>query len=35
MDHNLPYSILGNIIDELRVSREIDKGVERGIKKFL
>jgi len=34
MDYNLPYSILGKIIDRLWVRREIDKSVERSMKKL-
>mgnify|MGYP001043965618 CR=1 FL=1 len=34
MNYSLPYSILGKIIDKLWVSRDIDKSVERGMKKL-
>lgn len=30
MEYNLPYSIFGKVIDKLRVSRELDKGIEQG-----
>jgi uncharacterized membrane protein len=30
MEYNLPYSILGKVIDKLRVSRELEKGIEQG-----
>jgi len=32
MDYELPYSILGKIIDKLRVCRAIEKGAIRGLK---
>jgi uncharacterized membrane protein len=33
-DYNLPYSILGKIIDKLQVSREVDKAMEKGLEKL-
>lgn len=38
LDYDLPYSILGKMIDTLKVSKEMDRGVEEGlqnIKKML
>lgn len=32
MDYALPYSILGKLIDKLRVSKEMDNSMERGMK---
>jgi hypothetical protein len=34
MDYALPYSILGKIIDKLRVSKEMEKNIERGLNKM-
>lgn len=34
MDYDLPYSILGRIIDKLLVSRDMDSGFERGLEKL-
>jgi len=34
MDYDLPYSILGKIVDKLMVGREIEKGFERSLKKL-
>lgn len=34
IDYELPYSILGKIIDKLRVSKEIEKGTERALEKL-
>jgi uncharacterized membrane protein len=31
MDYELPYSVLGQIIDKLRVRREAEKSIERGL----
>jgi uncharacterized membrane protein len=33
MDYNMPYSILGKIIEKLWVGNDIDKSNERGMKK--
>lgn len=34
IDYELPYSILGKIIDKFMVSGEIEKGFERGLEKL-
>ena len=34
MDYDLPYSILGKIIDKLWVGKDIDESNERGMKKI-
>jgi len=34
IDYDLPYSILGKIIDKLLVSREVEKGIKRGLGKL-
>jgi uncharacterized membrane protein len=34
MDYALPYSVLGKIIDKLRVSKEIEKSIDQGFKKL-
>ena len=34
MDYDLPYSILGKIIDKLRVQRAIEKGTTRALEKL-
>jgi len=34
MDYELPFSILGKIIDKLRVSKEMEKNIENGLKKM-
>ncbi len=34
MDYDLPYSILGKIIDKLRVFKAVEKGVRNGLKKL-
>jgi len=34
MDYDLPYSILGMIIDKLKVSKAIEKNVEEGLTKL-
>ena len=34
MDYDLPYSILGKIVDKLVVGREMENGFERGLKKL-
>lgn len=34
MDYDLPYSILGMIIDQLKVSKDIRKSVDEGLKKM-
>jgi len=34
IDSELPYSILGKIIDKLVVNRESEKGIEKGLKKL-
>ena len=33
MNYDLPYSVLGKIIDKLGVSREVSKSIDRGMKK--
>jgi hypothetical protein len=33
MDYDLPYSILGKIIDKLWVGKDIDASMERGLRK--
>jgi hypothetical protein len=34
MDYDLPYSVLGKLIDKLRVSKEFDKNMEQAMKKL-
>ena len=34
MDYDLPYSILGKIIDKLRVCKAVEKGTERALRKL-
>jgi uncharacterized membrane protein len=34
MDYDLPYSILGKIIDKLLVSREMEQGFDNGLQKI-
>ncbi len=34
MDYDLPYSILGKIIDRLRVGKDLDKDAVRGMEKL-
>jgi uncharacterized membrane protein len=34
MDYDLPYSILGKIIDKIRVSKDIDQSCKRGLEKL-
>jgi uncharacterized membrane protein len=34
MDYDLPYSILGMLIDKLKVSKEIARGVDEGLAKM-
>jgi hypothetical protein len=34
MDYELPYSVLGKVIDKLRVSRELEKSIEQGFAKL-
>jgi len=34
MDYDLPYSILGKIIDKLRVCKAVEKGTTRALKKL-
>jgi len=34
MDYDLPYSILGKIVDKLMVGREMEKGFERSLEKL-
>jgi len=34
MDYDLPYSILGKIIDKLRVCKAIEKGTTQGLRKL-
>jgi uncharacterized membrane protein len=34
IDYDLPYSILGGIIDKLRVGRGIEKDIEEGLRKL-
>ena len=34
IDYDLPYSILGEIIDKLVVGRELEKDIEEGLKKL-
>jgi uncharacterized membrane protein len=34
MDYDLPYSFLGKLVDKLRVSRDLEKGTEKGLKKL-
>ena len=32
MDYELPYSILGKLVDKLRVSRDVEKTMERTLR---
>jgi uncharacterized membrane protein len=34
IDYELPYSVLGSILDKLMVSRAIEQGFERGLEKL-
>jgi len=34
IDYDLPYSILGKIVDKLLVSREVERGIKRGLGKL-
>lgn len=34
MDYELPYSILGKLIDKLRVFKAVNRGVEKGLEKL-
>lgn len=34
MDYDLPYSLLGKIIDKLRVGKDVDKDAVRGLEKL-
>jgi uncharacterized membrane protein len=34
MDYDLPYSFLGKLVDKLRVSRDLERGTERALKKL-
>ncbi len=34
MDYDLPYSFLGKLVDRLRVSRDLERGTERALKKL-
>ncbi|MGA3192996.1 MAG: SRPBCC family protein [Candidatus Bathyarchaeia archaeon] len=34
MDYELPYSVLGKLIDKLRVHKALEKGNERGLEKL-
>ena len=34
MDYDLPYSFLGKLVDKLRVSKEMNKGFDRGMEKL-
>ena len=34
MDYDLPYSFLGKLVDKLRVSRDLEKGTEKALKKL-
>jgi uncharacterized membrane protein len=34
MDYDLPYSVLGKLIDKLRVSKDLDRGAERAMEKL-
>ena len=34
MDYDLPYSFLGRLVDKLRVSKDLEKGTEKALKKL-
>lgn len=34
MDYDLPYSFLGKLVDRLRVSRDLERGTERALRKL-
>jgi uncharacterized membrane protein len=34
MDYDLPYSFLGKLVDKLRVSKDLEKGTEKALKKL-
>jgi uncharacterized membrane protein len=34
MDYDLPYSFLGKLVDRLRVSKDLEKGTERALRKL-
>jgi uncharacterized membrane protein len=34
LDYELPYSILGKMVDKILVSRELDRGIENGLVKL-
>lgn len=34
LDYHLPYSVIGQIVDKLRVHKEIDKSIDSGLKKL-
>ena len=34
MDYDLPYSFLGKLVDRLRVSRDIERGTEKALRKL-
>jgi uncharacterized membrane protein len=34
MDYDLPYSFLGKLVDRLRVSRDLERGTEKALRKL-
>jgi len=34
IDYDLPYSILGKVVDKLMVSRDVEKGIKTGLRKL-
>lgn len=34
MNYELPYSVLGKVIDKLKVSKELEKGIMQGFQKL-
>ncbi|MFB0557505.1 MAG: SRPBCC family protein, partial [Candidatus Bathyarchaeia archaeon] len=34
IDYELPFSILGKIVDKIRVSKDIERSIEKGLKKM-
>jgi len=34
IDYDLPYSILGKVVDKLMVSRDFEKGIKTGLQKL-
>jgi len=34
IDYDLPYSVLGRVVDRLMVGRDVEKGIKRGLQKL-